>query len=751
MPFSRHLTFLALVLAVILTAFGGTGANVLIQNPMTADFDNGNKGIEVYEYGTGTLNSFSSNVEFAQGTLTDTEITDPNGDADHEVTLEIRWWDQGWGNRSCFDVAIPLPQFPVKVTVDTSIAATDDVRVVEHIESDPTNTTPVPHYTEWRVDPTQTVVWFQADSDTTYCVYFNNSSNPGSTSNEFAPFTYTSGQTISYYSLQGTARKARVVSYVDNNTVSDGNTTVTLNAGQDVRFNSTNRSSVITATGPVEVVGTGTKSEAYVPSGFADTRITIPLARQDQRLTVRSLGGATTIELYSNGVLQAVLAADGTAQYWNPPGDPRYVTLVSNPPTPFVVMAESGTLPRRIVAGVPWLGEPLYGVPSTQLNVGGNSSHTVNWQNSDGDVGTLDVSAGTLATIVDLALQKGTAQAYRISGNQYFAANQENDRDGGEETAFLPYSLLSRTFILPSTARYLAFACPTPGTMITVGARAPEACNGISVGKLHVPSNGNNFDLGTKITADQPVYLYYDSNRVEKNIYGAKGAVPDEDAVITERTDMHTTREICGTWVSPTFPITGVLGTTFINASDEISATYQVSFDGAGFVGPDSTASTSFEHNTIIPYIFDNVATTAQLRVELCGDIYAKIESIGIEHGLEEIATDPVAQQFHDTTATHDGPLLRVKPTLNSSHIELVGTSGAPTSFAIETDRSGTQIGAVGGVVTSTPILFVSQPFSVVLGDATTQHSVVSFNLISENTSRSLMASVGIDLTIDTA
>ncbi|MEZ5340732.1 MAG: hypothetical protein R2706_04580 [Acidimicrobiales bacterium] len=61
---------------------------------------------------------------------------------------------------------------------------------------------------------------------------------------------------------------------------------------------------------------------------------------------------------------------------------------------------------------------------------------------------------------------------------------------------------------------------------------------------------------------------------------------------------------LCGHWESAVLPASGVYGQLTIGAvvPANTTASYQLNIDGAGFVGPDGTGSTSFASGDIVPY-----------------------------------------------------------------------------------------------------------------------------------------------------
>jgi len=702
---------------------------------MQASFGVGEDGIRVFEYGSGSAEGFALEAEFDTGSFDGLILTDSSSDNDHELRIADNspWWDEAWEKRQCYEVEHTAAEYPFRVFLDTSDAATDDIRVVEITGA---TQTIVPHYTEWRDDPANTTIWFRATntSSGTYCVYFDNPGNPGSTSDEFAPFTYVTGQTVTYYALFD-ATQVRLYSYVDNNTVTVDGAVVVLNEGQWANF-PMNRHTVITATGPIEASGVGVNTDTFVPEGYADTQFTFPSNRSTQIYYLRSVAGPTTVTAYHNGVAQGAIVIDGNATTrWDPPGDGGYLTLESDDGTPFVAM-HTGNGNSDIFPGVPWRNEPVYGVPSRDRLAGAPTAMAVNWRNSNGANGGFNLNPGVLSSFFAAGSTRGRGPAYEVTGFERFAVAQQADADGLDATAFLPLGLLARTFILPVGSNYVTFACPRPGTIITIAGQ-DRACNGNGIGKyLHDP----NLGAGTRIEADFPVYAYFEEAQDEQNILGGKSSIPHDP---TATVGLH---GACGTWTSPVIDTVGVFGVTTLESGGVGDITFHLSFDGGPFVGPDGTENTSYEHQGIIDYVHDDATTTAQIRVEICDGAF--VETIGFEHDLEEIALDPVNVPYHPVEVSSNGPVLRIYPDHDITAVYHRDILGAPATYDIGTDLTTAQIGVVAGVVTPTPVDFASQPFSVTLENGIPQTAAHLIEIRSETAANTLQSNVGVRLII---
>lgn len=714
------------IVALIMSIHGVALGNIQIENAMAADFAaNISEGNRIYEYGTGSQHVFTSDADFESGTYSDNLTI-----IDDTAIVNEDWWDENWTHRQCFTVALSqtLGQYPFRIEVDTTGFSADDIRVVE--ATLPANTaTPVPHYTEGVMGAADTVVWFQGQGTSAgkeYCVYFG--SGQASTSDQFAPFTYTNGQVIRYYTMlpdyggNATDSQITVVSYVGANTVSDGTTTVVLNAGQFHTFNGINPNSVITATGPIDGSNNTDQKEALLPEAFADHTLVMPTNRGTQRFYVRSPHGSTTIEAVQNGAVVwsgPITPADGVITV--PVDATSYITLRSTNGVKFLA-SHISTENYDSFHGVPWFGDDLYGVASENFHIGSPSATTANHFRHTGVSGAINIPTNSLFAITGNGSGRGNGVAYRVepTGGRV-AAIQQRDDNGVESTMFLPERLLSQTYRIPIPYRYFTISCPTIGTQISVNGGAAQSCNGTGVGHLY--SGLGSFPAGTLIEADHPIFVYYEDQGAsdETNIYGAKASIPFSDSKYLA--DSVEKFDECGTWTSPVFATQDTFGQAFIDTTLSAGGTYtyRISFDGGAFNGPDGTPATSYTSGDIIPYSADG-ATTAQIQVDLCGS-GSLLTSVSFECDLQERFHQDVIDVFGN------GPILRVYPTQVNSRVRYDSSVSADT-YDVNVDVSSTHIQSVSGTVTNPAPVFSSQPYSVVFANVSTQQSTLQATLV---------------------
>lgn len=716
------------------------GANVQIENYQAAAFGGAIDGTQVYQYGAGVQHVFDNAAGFASGTVAGDAVA--TGDTVTLATIPLDWWHENWESRQCVDVSAsaPLAQYPFRVVVDTSSGTIEDVRVVAAtVPAAPA--TPLPHYVESGYGTANTIIWFRAPATvaaTQYCVYFDSAAEP-STSDEIAPFSYDSGQTISYYTMldsyrgNGANSSVTVVSYAADNVVSDGASTVTLGIGQMATFSGLDEQSVVTATGPIDGSSSGTSKDALIPEGFADSQFSFPTSRYTERFWVRSPHQATTIQVLVDGVIEQSVPVDpgmGAVEIIQEAGSGNaYVSLRSINAVDFLAV-HAATNDQDIGIGVPWFGDTLYGIGSTRFQAGTTADTAVTWLDSSGAGGTATVTTSTLWRRTGGG-SYGSGPAHAISSPNYFVAWQQADSNGTEVTSFLPERLLARTYRIPVAAsRYVTVACPVPGTLVTLNG-ATQTCNGSGVG--HTFFGYGSFVAGSLLTADHPVYVYYETASDEHNLFGPKSAIPYMRSQQSVRQTVESLGESCGVWTSPVFATSGVFGLTSLDLLGATTQSFDVSFANAGFVPAAN----------VIDYSFDDAAT-AQIRVTWCGGD-ATLSSVGIESDLPEVATG----QFGSNVIAVDrvGPTLRVYPTLSESWLVGGNATGGAT-FDVTTDQSAVQVSAVGGAVSNPSPTFTSQPYTISVEASVAQSSSLELLVFDEGSSVRSQASLSLAVTL---
>ncbi len=736
------------VMAWMLALAQPASASVTVANEMRASTAVTKPGLELYRYGTG----IPKVADFSGGTHDATVASGSSLELDLAGAF-ADWWDGDWQQRQCFDVtsADAESEYPLRFEVDTTSAVTTgaDIRVVD----DATGVL-LRSYSEGSFPAVDSVVWAQAEpllaGTSTYCVYFD---NPLATtvSDEIGVFTYTTGQDVAHYTMSdryyggnGVNSRLTVVSYSNANTVSDGATTVVLNAGGTHTFSGLTEDSVITSTGPIDANYDRDGRETPIPEGYADSQFSFPTSRYVERFWVRSPHAVTTVEAVSDGVVIAsvVVGPASGSVVLNAPGvgaDP--VSLRSTTGDEFVAL-HIGTNRQDSMIGVPWFGDMLYGVASNNLNLGALAPTTVSWVASNGSSNAADPVAIDSLNVVGGNGAFGNGRAYAVSGPDYFHAAQQADNDGTEVTSFLPRRLLGETFRTPISSRYFTIACPTAGTMIQINGGVAAPCTGVGVGHYY---SGFGFQAaGTLIEADHPIFVYYEAsgNRNEMNLLGPRSNLPHTTSVVNVAQPVEEL-SVCGSWTSPLLPVDGVFGQASAQFSTPTDTTVslQISTDGSAFYGPDGTAATSFSDGDLVPYLAD-YASTAQLRIELCtddGSATPAVDQFEIECNLVEPLV-PVDNVVPVTVSSPDAgtsePLFRVYQQSPGAWLGSVryvgGTNLADSAITVWTDHFTSQISSSGGVVTDPSPTFshlTAEPYTLSIKHKTAPGGSSTFDI----------------------
>lgn len=726
---SRKYSAVLLLIAMIAWALPAS-ASVEIENQMAASSSPSLDGLQIYRYGSGT----DKVADFTTGTHDSTVETTGALELDLAGSF-ADWWDAAFAKRQCFDVtsADAESEYPLRFEVDTSGTSSTgaDIRVVEG-----TTGTLLTSYSEGVFPSTTAAVWAQAEplpaGTSTYCVYFDNPTAP-SVSDEIGTFTYTT-RSIEHYTLSsffagaGADSEATIVSYSNGNVVSDGTTTVTLNAGQSATFSGLNQHSIITSTGPIDTGSDRNDKEALVPEGLADSQFAFPTRRYVEQFFIRSPHGNTTVEAVSNGVVIGsvnVGPASGSVQLVaaGPGNQPVQLRTTNGLDIVAIHIATNG---EDSMIGVPWFGDTLYGVASNNLNLGAFSPSTVSWVRSDGASNGAQAIATNALTALGGNGAFGNGRAYAIDGTTYFHAAQQADNDGTEVTSFLPTRLLNRTYRTPHSSRYFTIACPQPGTLVSINGAAAVPCNGTGVGHLY---SGFGFHpAGTLIEADAPIFVYHEGSgfRNENNLFGAKSNIPYTTSVTYMPASVEN-QLLCGSWESAVLPTTGIHGMVSIDAATPAgtTATFQISTDGSSYYGPDGTATTSFADGDITPYAADNT-TALRLLIELCTTdavVTPTVTTFAVACDLDELIPDvdnlATMGLASPATGTFE-PVLRIyqaQPGTWTSHLEYRGGAGLANNAAeFTTDHPTPQTKNSAGTVTDPQTTFshqTTEPYTV--------------------------------------
>lgn len=491
--------------------------------------------------------TWTTDGDFAAGASTDLVI---GGDA---ITVaidgvgtpdaSIAWWNTAWGQRRCLEVinneTTALTEFQISFEIDTATpvaggrmsATGDDIRF---IAAD--GLTELDYWVEGPIDDPATTIWVQTDTlpagPSTMCMYYDNAGAPAA-SDIYTPFSYSTPQ-ARYVAVSETQvnQPIAVTSYVDDNLISDGVTSVTLPAGGTHTFLGAGHTAatVVTATGPIAVQGTGNNSDTYVPMAFAGTEFVVSSDRNANRVSVYAPFADAAVVIEHSGTTTNVTVPVGTSVSVaaDVTSNTQSAVVTSDEPV-LVTHQASGSYDALVV--VPASDASLYGIRSSLHNTGFASDGTVvDVRESDGTTATISGDAGD-AVNRGAGGVRGTGPAViatPTSGGPIGSA-QQADADGVESTAYWPRSEHNVVYRTPVNIDYIAFACPfqTTGGVDSDGTTLD--CNGTGgtgfPGKA-LDSTGATAGALYQSLDGTPFYVYAedDANDDENNILGPKQA-----------------------------------------------------------------------------------------------------------------------------------------------------------------------------------------------------------------------------------
>ena len=685
--FSRRLFFV--LLAGLLTVPSAVHAAPSTANSMRADATADASLVRFYRYGTGTTLSDTSQADFASGSLVNTSaaLVVDSLTLERLITVDpdiglAAWWDDDWIVRQCFELdhtapgAADLVDYPIRLT--PTLTPTADLRAVGRDDA-----TVLPHW----VDGSD--VWVKIDripaaATSHVCLYGENPA-ASDTSDQAAAVTSALRPTYVTVNENAAGRSVTFVSHTDGNVVSSGSDTVFLDAGESHTFASgITSSTVFSVLAPVSSRVAGQAADALVPLAWAGTEFIFPSTRGTQRFSVYAPSADATVTFFrgSAGSTVSLLVPAGTTRTANADGGSRAVVATSDQP---VLISHEGTNNRDVYAAYPATTADLFGVPSTRHYLSTNTDGTsVTVWRSNGDTQSFSVNRFARRTVAPNGAGSGNGPAARLSGSAPIGSIQQADGNGSESTTFLPAAELSSEYYLPTSATYVAFACPTPGTVIDIvppaGAASSVTCSGAGLpapGKSRIGAAA----AGTLVRSQggEAFYAYYEDNatRDETNLIGPVAGSPGwPPPTVGARTPAGIYRS-SGTWTSPVIDTgsAGVFGTLDWSAVEPASTTLRLQVATAptatgpfAFVGPDGTPATFYEHpgpgSAVFDYSHDGRRYVQVLAELSTSDIVAtpRLDDMTIETDL------PIATAAPGTpipvTATADGGLhhlLRVR------------------------------------------------------------------------------------------
>ena len=756
---------LALAASLIVTSMVAPAiANVFVGSRMLANVSSLSSGIVMLDFDSGTQLPLGGAATWDAGTTTDTITA-----ADGSLTLahngqappsnQPTWWDPTWSSRQCFVMDNPgasTTEFPVEIELDTAtpLAAGDiqaDGSGLRAVASD--SGLELPLWIEGQIPNAATDIWVQLANAPTgpseFCLYWGNPAAAG-VSSQSSVFTFTTPR-IRYYTLTdsytggaGVGGQLSVVSYANGNSVTVDGVTQVGNRGQMLTFNNVNRNSVVTATAPLSGSGLGNATDSIVPESYGDTEFIFPTTRQVQTIWVRAPFGPVDLEFrHGNTVTsRTVTPAEGSvgvvsdAAGANAVGGTGEGTSVrSTNGVPFLAMNTSQN--NDSILGVPFTGEPLFGMRSRDLRIGaGFHDATFALLGSDGtDLPNESVAAGFIKNYYQPTDLRGDGTGFRvtpISGRT--AAVQQADGNSSESTAFVPYSLLDYEYFLPQDATYISIVCPVPGQGVIMtppgtGATSFPCDNPGGVagapGRAFTTTTGSAvIPAGTLLQSSLPFFAYSEEAiyNDETNLVGALAANPRSPISLgTTAGPVEGMYLPSGSFSSATIDTgaSGSYGYLDLVGSLPAGSTARLqiasgadaaSADAATPVGPDGTASTFYEIGSDIvasmhegnPFIrftieltsTDPFSTPAIAELRLATDL--------VEFATSSTGTVVVPIAGGPGLASHRIARFSTDTTLDYAvRVSYTGGSGLPdaTTLRVRTDHPETHVEATSGAI----------------------------------------------------
>jgi len=343
-----------------------------------------------------------------------------------------------------------------------------------------------------------------------------------------------------------------VMSYVDDNTITYGSNSLTLDSGQIGTISSADISfgTIINGTGPFEATFDSDKVDMPVPESFAGKEFVYDTVRDVQNLSFCAPFEDANLSFFNDtdhrplvGTLNMTKGNCGTFQF-DFSNDWYYVNSSTGS-----VVGQQHQLTGNVGDGYVLypMTDDLWGISSAGRYAVGKNITNVDEYTSDNNLVSATRNYGDQLVVTGGGNQ-GTGPAVHITANQSaIGANQLADADGSEATSYYPKKELSHVFAIPMDAQYIAIATTEPnttcymrfangsvstfdygnGTIVNQtisGSLNPPYPNKIHVGNLSPLNPPNYINKSTFFICDALVYAYYEEAVTddEANMWGLK-------------------------------------------------------------------------------------------------------------------------------------------------------------------------------------------------------------------------------------
>lgn len=452
-----------------------------------------------------------------------------------------------WNYRKCFDVdhtaAGTQDEQEYQIYLDTDTQSLVSAGTMQSDGSDmrfvDSDGNILSHYIADDMNTLSTRIWLKMDNidagnTEEICMYYGNSGASTIASREDV-FTYDNQEDI-YYVVAGTAQAniTDIVSYTDDNTVTIGSSTSTIDAYERMHYPSDvvptfTQTTSIRATDPINAGYNANGTDNLVPARFAGTSFVYRMDRYTNAfsfvspwcsadVTVRNsagtivTGGTLTV---AQGTSQNLTTTDVAAT--GIPNDGAVMIEVTNG-CPILASHHSTASQDSFVmipAALEW-----YGVGSGALEIAAiTDSTTVTVYRSDNTTASYSLSRGQHVYVNDTGTQ-GTDPAHHVVANLPVGVKAIADGDGNESVTFMPVGEMGYRHYIPESSEYIAVATKAGiSTTVDLYSDGTQCGVGTPTTTYTVTSTGNYpgkvlfgaAPAGACVIANNPISAYYET------------------------------------------------------------------------------------------------------------------------------------------------------------------------------------------------------------------------------------------------
>jgi hypothetical protein len=353
----------------------------------------------------------------------------------------------------------------------------------------------------------------------------------------------------SYVVLNPGLVSAAVISLCDNNVITAGDRTLNLDLYERGAFVSDDGPAlspgmVVSGTGPFDIGSINNATDMPAHASMLGTAFAMPHARHGHIYYMVSPTEDASVQIDVDGSQYRLSLPQGEVVDFDAGETNGNVAAVITSDQPILVSHRAVSASTFSDASpVPPAARELWGVRSGHALVGAveNDTHVTLFASDDRRMGKMTLQAGEKARVVIGRSDKknnhqGTGSAIRIVADKPVGAIQFADRDGLEQTAFYPTTLLRKRFGIPKNAQYIAIACPEEDTSLTLNRPDAQAvtktcsADGNYPGKAYFGSDTNGVSIphGSYLEGDRPIYAIYEvtGSEDEHNLMGTGASAP---------------------------------------------------------------------------------------------------------------------------------------------------------------------------------------------------------------------------------